>query len=475
MVYARRDPLRAATGSALVLWRNDMAFCWKSVLCAWAVLAAAPAVASAAVSAQAGAPGTPSALDGRIDREVERLAPQIVDIRHRIHQNPELGYRETATAALVAEHLRGLGLEVRTGVGKTGVTAVLQGGKPGPRIAVRADMDALPVVEDTDLPFRSTKKDTFLGQEVGVAHACGHDVHTSALLGVASVLAAVRADLPGSIEFIFQPDEEGPPPGEKPGAELMLAENVFDTKPQAIFALHSFPDLPVGQVGYNPGPTMAAVDQFVVKIKGKQAHGAYPQLSIDPVVMAAQAIMALQTIRSRNLSPFAPSVLTVGIVRGGERFNIIPAEVHLEGTVRTYAPDVRAEVERRMREILDGITRAGGGSYTMDYIKNAPATINDPALSAKAGSLLERTLGAADVKVVEPSMAGEDFAYFAEEVPGFYYRLGVVKPGTVSGGLHTPTFRADDSAVPVGMRVMARLLADYLVDSTRPLRTPRPK
>jgi amidohydrolase len=407
-------------------------------------------------------------IDERIDKEVDRLAPQLIELRHRLHQDPELSNREVKTAELVAAHLRALGLQVKTGVAKTGVTAVLQGGKPGPRIAVRADMDALPVIEETDLPFRSTKKDTFLGQEVGVAHACGHDVHTSALLGVASALAAVKADLSGSIEFIFQPAEEGPPPGERAGAELMLAEGVFATKPQAVFALHSFPDLNVGQVGFNSGPTMAAVDQFVIKVKGKQAHGAYPHLSIDPVVIAAQAILALQTIRSRNLSPFEPSVITVGIVRGGERFNIIPGEVHLEGTVRTYNESVRTEVERRMREILDGITKAGGGSFTMEYKKNAPATVNDAALTAQVKPLLERTLGAGNVKLVEPSMAGEDFAYFANEVPGFFFRLGVVKPGTTSGGLHTPTFRADDSAVPAGMRVMARLLADYLQENQNP-------
>lgn len=406
-------------------------------------------------------------LGQRIDREVERLAPQIIEIRHRLHQNPELSNRETQTAALVADHLRKLGLDVKTDVAKTGVLAVLRGGRPGPRIAVRADMDALPVIEETDFPFRSTKRDTFMGQEVGVAHACGHDVHTSSLLGVASVLAAVRDQIPGTIQFIFQPAEEGPPAGERGGAELMLDEGAFAEKPEAVFALHSFPDLPVGQVGFNPGPTMAAVDQFVARVKGKQAHGAYPHLSVDPVVMAAQAILALQTIRSRNLSALEPSVLTVGIVRGGERFNIIPGEVLLEGTVRTYSSEVRDTVERRMREILDGITRAGGGSYEMEYKRNAPATLNDAALTEKVRPLLERTLGADNVKVVEPSMAGEDFAYFANQVPGFFYRLGVVKPGTTSGGLHTPTFRADDSAVPMGMRVMARLLTDYLTLSDR--------
>lgn len=402
-------------------------------------------------------------LSARIDQAVQRLAPEMVEIRHRLHQNPELGNRETETAALVADSLRKLGLEVRTGIAKTGVVTVIKGGKPGPVVAVRADMDALPVTEQTDLPFRSTKRDTFLGQEVGVAHACGHDIHTSVQLGVAAVLKSIQADLPGTVIFVFQPAEEGPPPGEEAGAPLMLKEGLFrDVKPAAIFALHSFPDLQVGQVGYNSGPTMAAVDQFVAKIKGKQSHGAYPHQSVDPIVIASQAVLALQTIRSRNLPPLEPSVVTVGIFRGGERFNIIPGEVHLEGTVRTYSEAARADVERRMREILDGITRAGGGTFDLEYRKNAPATVNDPALSETSAALLARAVGEDNVKLVEPSMGGEDFAYFANEIPGFYFRLGVVAPGTTSGGLHTPTFRADDSAVAVGMRVMSRLIADWL-------------
>lgn len=402
-------------------------------------------------------------LSGRIDRAVQQAAPEIVEIRHRLHQNPELSNREAETAALVADYLKKLGLEVRTGIARTGVVAVLEGGKPGPVVAVRADMDALPVIEQTDLPFKSTKKDTFLGQEVGVAHACGHDVHTSVQLGVAKVLKSLQADLPGTVLFIFQPAEEGPPPGEQGGADLMLKEGVFqEVKPAAIFALHAFPDLQVGQVGYNSGPTMAAVDQFVARIKGKQAHGAWPHLSVDPIVMASQAVLALQTIRSRNLPPLEPSVITVGIFRGGERFNIIPGEVHLEGTVRTYNEEVREEVERRMREILDGITKAGGGTFELEYRKNAPATVNEPELTRTSAALLARSVGAENVKVVEPSMGGEDFAYFANEIPGFYYRLGVVAPGTTSGGLHTPTFRADDSSVAAGMKVMSRLLVDWL-------------
>lgn len=404
-----------------------------------------------------------NAQNAQIEQAVQKAAPEIVEIRHRLHQNPELSNRETETAALVADYLRKLGLEVRTGIAKTGVVGILKGGKPGPVIAVRADTDALPVAEETDFPFKSTKKDNFLGQEVGVAHACGHDIHTSVQLGVASVLKSMQQDLPGTVVFVFQPAEEGPPPGERGGAELMLAEGVFkDIKPTAIFALHAFPDLPVGQVGYNPGPTMAAVDQFVAKIKGKQSHGAYPHLSVDPIVLASQAVLALQTIRSRNLPALEPSVITVGIFRGGERFNIIPGEVHLEGTVRTYKEEVRVEVERRMREILDGITRSGGGSFELEYKRNAPATVNDADLTRTSAALLGQSMGAANVQVVEPSMAGEDFAYFANEIPGFYFRLGVVAPGTQSGGLHTPTFRADDSAVAVGMKAMSRLLVDYL-------------
>jgi amidohydrolase len=419
---------------------------------------APPVLAATPASAPAGGD-----LDARIDREAEKVAPQLIELRHRIHQNPELSNRETQTAELVAAHLRALGLEAHTGIAKHGVVALLTGGKPGPLIAVRADMDALPVVEETDFPFKSTKKDTFLGQQVGVAHACGHDIHTTALLGVASVLSAVKAEIPGSILFIFQPAEEGPPAGEKGGASLMLEEGLFKQyKPKAVFALHSFPELTVGEVGFNPGPTMAAVDQFRITIKGKQSHGAYPHLSVDPIVTGAEAVVALQTIRSRNLSPFEPSVLTVGIFRAGERFNIIPGEAYLEGTVRTYNPEVRETVERRMREILDGVTKANGATFTMEYQKNAPATVNDPALAQEVHPLLDRILGAGNVKLVEPSMGGEDFAYFADEVPGFYYRLGVLKPGTTSGGLHTPTFRGDDGAVPVGIRVMSRLLVDYL-------------
>jgi len=411
----------------------------------------------------------PTDLRARIDAEAAKVAPAMIEARHAIHQNPELGYEEVATSKLVAEKLKALGLEVQTGVAKTGVVAILKGGKPGPVIAVRADMDALPVTEDTDLPFKSTKRQKYLGQDVGVAHACGHDIHTTSLLGTAAVLAAIRADLPGTVKFIFQPDEEGPPPGEITGALRMFKEGVLENpKPEAIFGLHTFNEVgdgvvgEVGKVGVTAGPAYAAVDQFIITVKGKQAHGAYPHLGIDPIVMASQVVEALQTIRSRNLPATEPSVITVGMFRGGERFNIIPAEVHLEGTVRTYNAAVRDTVQKRMREILEGITHAGGGSFELEYKENAPATLNDLKLYPRSVGSLERTLGAANVVTSPATMGGEDYGYFSREIPGFYYRLGIVKPGTTTTGLHTPTYRPDDAAILVGIRTMSNVLVDYL-------------
>jgi amidohydrolase len=409
----------------------------------------------------------PAALSAQSDAEVraavDRLAPSIIEVRHVLHQNPELSNREFKTAERVAAHLRSLGLEVRTGVARTGVVGILRGGRPGPVLAVRADMDALPVREETPYPFRSTAKGEYLGKQVDVSHACGHDVHTAVQMGVASVLAPMRARIAGTVVFLFQPAEEGAPPGEEGGAALMLKEGVFrDLKPEAVIGLHTFAHMEVGKVGYTPGPAMAASDRFIVTIRGRQSHGASPQLSIDPVVMASQAVMSLQTIRSRNLSPFEPSVVTVGVIRGGERFNIIPDTVTMMGTVRTFDPRVQDEVERRMREILDGVTKAGGGSYTLDYQRTTPVTVNNPELSRRLRPTMERLMGAQNVVDVPPTTGAEDFAFFANTVPGFFYRLGTVKPGTRSGDHHTPTFMADDASIPIGMRVMSSLVLDYL-------------
>ena len=401
-----------------------------------------------------------------IDKAISKNLNTIIDLRHQIHQYPELGNREFKTAKLVAEHLRSLGIEVETDIAYTGVVGVLKGNKPGPVVAVRADMDALPVTEETDLPFKSTVKTTYLDKEVGVMHACGHDIHTSVQLGVASVLASMKRSLPGTVKFIFQPAEEGPPPGEEGGAELMLKEGVFDNpKPSAVFGLHTHAALAVGELGLTIGPAMAAVDQFIITIKGKQSHGAYPHKSVDPIIMATEVVTAFQTIRSRSLSPLEPSVVTVGIIRGGERFNIIPEEVHLEGTVRTYDPEVQDMVEKRMNEILKGITLAYGGSFELNYERGTPATINNPELCKQMIPTLERVVGKDNLKMMDPVMGGEDFAIFANEVPGIYYRLGVVKPGTTSGWIHTPTFRADDSCLEVGIRAMSNLVVDYLTSS----------
>jgi len=401
-----------------------------------------------------------------IDKAISKNLNTIIDLRHQIHQYPELGNREYKTAKLVAKHLRSLGIEVETDIAYTGVVGVLKGNKPGPVVAVRADMDALPVTEETDLSFKSTVKTTYLNKEVGVMHACGHDIHTSVQLGVASVLASMKRSLPGTVKFIFQPAEEGPPPGEEGGADLMLKEGVFaNLKPSAIFGLHTHPGLAVGELGLTIGPAMAAVDHFIITIKGKQSHGAYPHKSVDPIIMATEAVGAFQTIRSRSLSPLEPSVVTVGIIRGGERFNIIPEQVYLEGTVRTYNPEVQDMVEHRMNKILEGITLAYGGSFELDYDRGTPATINDPELAKQMIPTMERVVGKSNLKLLDPVMGGEDFAFFANEVPGMYYRLGVLKPGTTSGWVHTPTFRADDSCLEVGIRAMSNLVLDYLKSS----------
>lgn len=418
-------------------------------------LAGALALAPAALGAQQ--------YDADVARAVDRITPQITEIRHHLHQNPELSNREFKTAERVAAHLRALGMEVKTGVAHTGVVGILRGGRPGPVVAVRADMDALPVTEDTPYPFKSTVRSEYLGQQVGVSHACGHDIHTAVQMGVATILSGMKERVPGTVLFVFQPAEEGSPPGEEGGAALMLKQGVFDApKPSAVIGLHTFAQMEVGKVGYTPGPAMAAADRFVVRIRGRQSHGASPHLAIDPVVMASQAVLSLQTIRSRNLSPFEPSVVTVGMIRGGERNNIIPEMVELHGTVRTFDPAVQEQVERRMREILDGVTRAGGGSYEMQYEHQTPVTVNHRALADRLRPTMERVMGAENVVDVAPTTGAEDFGFFANTVPGFFYRLGTVKPGTKSGDHHTPTFMADDASLPIGMRVMTTLLLDYL-------------
>jgi amidohydrolase len=401
-----------------------------------------------------------------VEDAVRAVSPAVIELRHRIHQNPELSNREFETAALVAGHLKALGLEVRTGIAHTGVVGWLKGGLPGPLVAVRADMDALPVTEDTPFPFKSTVRTTFNGQEVGVAHACGHDIHTAVLLGVASILAPRRDQLRGTVMFIFQPAEEGPPEGEKGGAKLMLEEGLFDkARPDAVFGLHAAAALPVGQLAYSPGPTTASSDSFEITLLGTSSHAAWPHLGVDPILMAAQAVLGLQTIRSRNLPPHEPSVLTVAQIHGGVRDNIIPAEVKLRGTVRLFDPKVQDEVERRMREILEGVAKGAGGSFRLEYTRKVPVLVSDPALVSRMLPTLERAVGAENVIKFPPSLAYDDFAYFAQQTPAFFFHLGTLRPGTTSGGHHTPTFQADDSSIPVGLRVLTGVLLDYLEGS----------
>jgi len=412
----------------------------------------------------AGALAAPQDPFARIDTEAAKVTAAITEIRHQIHQNPELSNREVKTAALVADYLRKLGLEVRTGVAHTGVVAVLKGGRPGPVVAVRADMDALPVTEQTDLPFASHVRATYLGQEVGVMHACGHDIHTSVQLGVASVLAAMKADLPGTVKFIFQPAEEGAPPGEEGGASLMVKEGALENpKPEAVFGLHTFAEMPVGEIGYAEGPAFSAADTWEVKIVGRQSHGARPELSIDPIVTAAQFIEAIQTIRSRTLSGIEPGVVTVGTIHAGTRHNIIPSEVTLTGTIRTFRPEMSQLAEARLRAILKGITEAAGATgEVVRYERGAPATTNNVDLTRESLPALERAVGKDHLVRTPPAMVSEDFSYFSNEVPGFYYRLGQVKPGTTSGDHHTPTYRADDESIPIGIRTMSYVLVEYL-------------
>ena len=406
----------------------------------------------------------------RLDQEIAKVIPAVTELRHQIHQNPELSNREEKTAALVADYLRKLGLEVRTGVAHHGVIAVLKGGQPGPVVALRADMDALPVTETTDFPFAAKVRSTFGGQEVGVMHACGHDVHTVVQLGVASVLTAMKPALRGTIVFIFQPAEEGGPAGETGGASQMVKEGALQNpRPEAIFGLHTYAEMGVGDLGYYEGPAMSASDTWEVKITGRQSHGARPELSIDPVVTAAQFVEALQTIRSRTLAGSEPAVVTVGTIHGGTRHNIIPADVTLSGTLRTFRMEASQLAEKRLREILKGVTEAAGATgEVLRYDRGAPATINDEKLTRRVVPSLEKAVGTAHVTKLAPAMPSEDFSYFANEVPGFYYRLGMVKAGTRSGDHHTPTFRADDSSIPVGIKAMSTIVLDYVSTSRQP-------
>jgi amidohydrolase len=421
------------------------------------------------------AAGTALAAGKPTDAEIAALAGKYAGAsiaqRQDMHRNPELSNRETRTGALVAEHLKALGIEAQTSIAHTGVVGILRGGKPGPTIAVRADMDGLPVTEQADYPFKSTVRSTYLDKDVGVMHACGHDVHTAALLGTASMLAEIRDRLPGTVMFIFQPAEEGVPAGERGGARMMVEDGIFaKIKPDAVIAFHTNGAPPddegdnerLGTVAYSVGPAFAAATRWEATVKGRQAHGSTPHLGVDPIVTASGIVMALQTIRSRVLSPLSENVITVGVFRSGERHNIIPESATLGGTIRTFDDATLETIETRMREIFDGHTKAAHATFELAFDTGHPMTVNQAELTTRLVPTLERVLGKDKVRQAPPITGAEDFSYFAQVVPGFYFRLGVVPDGANSGGHHTPTFYAADESVPIAMRLMTSLVVDYL-------------
>jgi len=405
-------------------------------------------------------------LDAEVDRRAAQVQSKVIAWRRDIHAHPELSNRETRTAELVAQHLRTLGIDVQTGVAHTGVVGVLRGGRSGPVVALRADMDALPVTEEVDVPFASKVRATYNGQEVGVMHACGHDAHTAMLMGVAEVLAGMRQELPGTVKFIFQPAEEGQPAGETGGAEEMIVEGALENpKPAAIFGLHVFP-YPTGEIRYRPGATMASADAFRIIVHGRQTHGALPWAGIDPVVIAAQIVLGLQTIASRQIDvTAAPAIVTVGVINGGVRYNIIPDSVVMVGTIRAFDSGVRRDIHDRVRRTAESIAQSGGASATVTIDTGAAVTYNDPGLTEQALPTLRDVAGTSHVALAPPITAAEDFSRYQQRIPGVFFFLGITPPGTDPGKVapnHSPRFYVDEAALPVGVRALAHLAVDYL-------------
>ena len=429
------------------------------------------ALLALALTAALGAPATDALAAQRpeVVQQAQRLQPKVLAWRRDLHQNPELGNREVRTSALVADHLRALGLEVKTGVATTGVVAILKGGKPGPRIAIRADMDALPVTERNALPFASKATSTFRGETVGVMHACGHDAHVAILMGVAEAMVAMKDDLPGEVMFVFQPAEEGPPDGELGGAEEMLRQGLFkDFKPEAIFGLHVFSTLNAGQVGWRAGPAMAASDRFNIIVKGRQTHGSRPWGGVDPIVASADIIGTAQTIVSRrqNISEL-PVVVSFGAIKGGIRYNIIPDQVELIGTIRTFDEGMRQQVFADLTNVAKNVAAAHGATVEANVpdTKGNPVTVNHVALSNRVRPSLVSAVGAENVVDVGLNMGAEDFSYYAREVPGFFFFVGATPRGQdamKAPSNHSPEFFLDESALDVGLRSMLQVSLDYL-------------
>ena len=397
------------------------------------------------------------------------LLEQVIAWRRDFHQNPELSNREYRTAGIIAEHLQSLGMEVTTGVAHTGVVGILKGGKPGPVVMLRADMDGLPVLERNDLPFKSEARGEYNGEDVPVMHACGHDTHVAILMAVAELLAELRDDLPGTVKFVFQPAEEGAPKGEEGGAELMVAQGVLDNPSvDAAFALHVSATQEAGNIGYASGPRYASVDDFKITVHGKQAHGASPWMGIDSVVVSAQIISALQTIVSRNLElTERPGIVTVGSIHGGLRSNIIPEKVEMVGTIRALDKNMRKQIHQCIHEISEGVALSMGATVTVEipYSVSYPVTINDPKLTAKMVPVLETIAGPDQVEELKPITGAEDFSYIANEVPGFYISLGGKPPGKPIEKVaahHTPDFYIDESGFDVGVKALAAMAWEYL-------------
>ncbi|MCF2504356.1 amidohydrolase [Dyadobacter sp. CY107] len=408
-----------------------------------------------------------SDLSASIDQKAQSLEKKLVEWRRDFHQNPELGNREFKTAEKVANHLKQLGIEVQTDVAHTGVVGLLKGGKPGPVVALRADMDGLPVTERVDVPFKSNVVVDYNGQKTGVMHACGHDTHVAILMGVAEVLAGMKSEIPGTIKFIFQPAEEGAPQGEEGGAKLMVKEGVLENPAvEAIFGLHIDALIEVGKIAYKPGATMAAVDFFSIDVKGKQTHGAYPWSGVDPIVTSSQIIMGLQTIVSRNLNlTQAPAVVTVGAVNGGIRENIIPESVKMIGTVRTFDEGMHTYVHKRMHEIATNIAESAGATAKVNINVMYPVTFNNEALTAKMIGTLDNVAGKSNVYLIPAKTGAEDFSYFQQKVPGFFFFLGGMPKGKsieAAAPHHTPDFYVDESSLVLGVRSLSRLATDYL-------------
>lgn len=392
----------------------------------------------------------------QIDREIEKHIYEIIRTRRYIHINPELGNHEYETAKLVASKLMSLGLEVKTGIAKTGVVALLQGSQQGFTVGIRADMDALPIQELTDVHYKSLNP--------GVMHACGHDIHTSIALGTAMVLSTLKDKIKGNIKFIFQPAEEGTPPGEEGGAYLMIKEGALENPPVgAIFGLHVWPEGNVGEIHFSPGPIMASSDWFEIIIKGKSSHTARPQEGIDAIALASQIVLSIQSIISRAIDTTDPAVIIIGKIEGGTRSNIIAEDVRLEGTVRTLSESNRAKIKKLMENIVKGITHSFGADYIFNYKKGSPSVYNHPELAKVMYPTLISLLGENNVKKLKPQMVSEDFSLYCQEIPGFFFFLGVKPPYKKSiAPLHSPYFNPDERSIPIGIKIMCHLLLDCL-------------